>query len=66
MRITTFNNPEMLIDRAIASVFAQTYERIEVVVVGDACTDDTEQRIATLREPRIRFVNLTSAKPLPR
>jgi hypothetical protein len=65
VRIATYNNPGMLIDRALASVFAQTYERIEVVVVGDACTDDTEQRVASLGDPRVRFVNLTARGAYP-
>jgi Glycosyl transferase family 2 len=34
--IATFNAAELLVDRAIASVRAQTYDRWEIVVVGDA------------------------------
>ena len=56
--IATFNAAELLVDRAIASVRAQTYDRWEIVVVGDGCTDDTATRVAQLGDPRIRFVNL--------
>jgi hypothetical protein len=56
--IATYNAAELLVERAIASVRAQTYEHWEVVVVGDGCTDDTSTRIEQLGDPRIRFVNL--------
>ena len=56
--IATFNAAELLIDRAIASVRAQTYDRWEIVVVGDGCTDDTSARMERLGDPRIRYLNL--------
>ena len=56
--IATYNMSRVLIDRAIASVQAQTYERWEAIVVGDGCTDDTADRVQALGDPRIRFVNL--------
>ncbi len=65
VRIATYNNPQLLIDRAISSVLAQTYDRLEVVVVGDACTDDTEKRVAAVGDPRIRFFNLPARLPYP-
>ena len=58
VRIATFNRSALLVERAISSVLRQTYENLEVVVVGDGCTDDTPQRIAGLHDPRISFVNL--------
>jgi Glycosyl transferase family 2 len=56
--IATFNAAERLFDRAIASVRAQTYDRWEIVVVGDGCTDDTAARVEQLDDDRVRFVNL--------
>ncbi len=56
--IATYNAAELLVDRAIASVRAQTYDRWEIVVVGDGCTDETADRLEGLDDPRIRFVNL--------
>jgi Glycosyl transferase family 2 len=56
--IATFNAAEVLVNRAIASVRAQTYDRWEIVVVGDGCTDDTAARMEQLGDPRIRFLNL--------
>jgi Glycosyl transferase family 2 len=56
--IATYNAGELLVERAIASVRAQTYDRWEIVVVGDGCTDDTPTRLEGLADQRIRFLNL--------
>lgn len=65
IRISTCDRVDLLIDRALASVRRQTYTNWEVNVVGDACTDDTEQRIAELGDDRIRFRNLPVRGPYP-
>jgi hypothetical protein len=56
--IATYNAAELLVDRAVASVQAQTYDRWEIMIVGDGCTDDTAERVEQLGDDRIRFVNL--------
>jgi hypothetical protein len=56
--ISTYHSPDTLCDRALASVRRQTHSRWEAIVVGDHCTDDTEQRVAALGDERIRFLNL--------
>lgn len=58
IRITTFNRGRMVADRAIASALAQTYERIEVLVVGDNCDAATERAVRSVTDPRLRFINL--------
>ena len=58
VRIATFNRSALLLERAIPSVLRQTYSNLEVVVVGDGCTDDTAERLAAVPDPRVRFVNL--------
>jgi len=58
VRIATYNNAEKLINIALKSVLRQTYKNIEVIVVGDNCTDDTAERIARLNDDRITFLNL--------
>jgi hypothetical protein len=65
VRIATYNRAATLCDRAIASVLRQSYERWEIVVVGDGCTDDTAERIAALGHPRIRYRNLPAHGPYP-
>ena len=56
----TYNRSEVL-KWAIRSVLAQTFCDWELIVVGDACTDDTEQVVASFTDPRIRFVNRSTS-----
>lgn len=63
--IPTYNRAELLCERALASLRRQTYENWEAVVVGDCCTDDTEERIRAIGDPRIRFENLPFRGPYP-
>lgn len=65
VRIATKNRAELLVERALASVRRQTYRNWEAVIVGSACTDDTEQRLAALEDPRIRFHNRSLDGPYP-
>ena len=53
----TFNRSNIL-RYSIESVLAQTFRDWELIVVGDACTDDTEDVVRSFGDPRIRFVNL--------
>jgi glycosyltransferase involved in cell wall biosynthesis len=63
--IPTYNRGELLTERTLPSVLNQTYQNFEIVIVGDCCTDDTEERIAKLNDPRIRFYNLPQRGPYP-
>ena len=56
--IATFNRAEILTRRTLPIVLAQTYQNFEIVIVGDHCTDDTEQQLQRLGDSRIRFINL--------
>lgn len=56
--IPTYNRAELLIERAVTSVLAQTYTNFELVIVGDHCTDNTEELVAQINDPRIRFYNI--------
>lgn len=55
--IATYNKSSAL-RCAIESVLWQTFEDFEVWVVGDACTDDTEEVVATFSDPRVFWHNL--------
>lgn len=56
--IGTYNRAALLRDRSLRSCLNQTYRNIEVIVVGDACTDETAKVMAQVSDPRVRFVNL--------
>jgi hypothetical protein len=53
--IPTYNRAHSVID-AVVSVLSQTYEDLELIVVDDGSTDDTAERIAAVRDPRLSFV----------
>lgn len=53
----TFNRCHVL-RAAIASLLGQSLADWELIVVGDACSDDTAQVVASFADPRLRFVNL--------
>jgi len=55
--IATYNRADLLVQRCLPSLMAQTYDHLEIVVVGDGCTDHTQSAIADLGDPRIRFIN---------
>lgn len=52
----TYNRSDVLAN-AIRSVIGQTRTDWELIVVGDACTDDTADVVASFDDQRIRFVN---------
>jgi glycosyltransferase involved in cell wall biosynthesis len=57
--VATYNRSQPL-RHAIRSVCNSTFSDWEIIVVGDACTDDTAQVVSSFDDSRIRFVNLPS------
>jgi len=55
--IATYNRTHTL-RHAVQSVCNSAFTDWELIVVGDACTDDTADCVASFDDPRIRFVNL--------
>jgi rhamnan synthesis protein F/glycosyl transferase family 2 len=64
--VATMDRANLLLERSIASIRAQSYRNLQIVVVGDNCTDDTELRLAALGDNRIQFANLPERGPYPR
>jgi glycosyltransferase involved in cell wall biosynthesis len=56
--VPTYNRGPLLIERAVTSVLSQTYTNLELMIVGDHCTDNTAELLAEIRDPRLRFYNL--------
>ena len=63
--IATFNRAGLLTERTLPSLLRQSYPKLEILVVGDCCSDDTGARIAALGDPRVRFINLPTRGPYP-
>lgn len=63
--IATYNRGKLLTERSIPSILQQTYPKLELIVVGDGCTDDTEERVRRMSDPRLRFVNLDENRNYP-
>ena len=63
--IPTYDRGELLVERAVPSVLAQTYENVEIVVVGDAAPESTGEWLRDLNDPRITYRNLTLRGPYP-
>jgi hypothetical protein len=61
--LATYTNLDGLMERALPSVLGQTYERIEVIVVGDAAAPEIERAVKGLKDPRVRFYNQTYRGP---
>jgi glycosyltransferase involved in cell wall biosynthesis len=55
--IATYNWSSVL-RHSVASVLAQSYSDLELLVVGDACTDDSEEVVRSCRDPRVHWHNL--------
>lgn len=53
--IPTYNRGYIL-EKAIASVQNQTYSEIEILVVDDGSTDNTEHIVAQITDSRIRYI----------
>jgi len=63
--IPTYGRGELLSERALPSVLAQTHERIEVLVIGDAAGPDNAAAVERFDDPRIEYVNLTQRYEYP-
>lgn len=63
--ICTYNRAELLTKRTLPSILNQSYRNIEVIVIGDCCTDSTQEDISSLNDDRIQFINLDQRGEYP-
>ncbi|HWF74976.1 MAG TPA: glycosyltransferase family 2 protein, partial [Solirubrobacteraceae bacterium] len=63
--IPTYDNYELMRERAIPSVLAQNYENLEIVIVGDAAPEEARAAAESFGDPRIRYYNLDYRGPYP-
>jgi glycosyltransferase involved in cell wall biosynthesis len=55
--IPTYNWSSVL-RQAVKSVLWQTYPEFELLVIGDACTDNSEEVVSSFGDPRVSWHNL--------
>lgn len=58
--VVTRDRVGLLMERSLSSILGQSYERLQVVVVGDDATPELARAVRSLPDPRVSFVNLTS------
>ena len=56
--IPTYNREKLIVE-SIKSVLRQTYSKIEIIVIDDGSTDNTEKEINKLKDKRIKYVKLS-------
>ena len=59
--IPTYNREETIID-SINSVLMQTYTNLEIIIIDDGSTDNTEPLISNLNDSRIKYIKLNENK----
>ena len=59
--IPTYNREETIID-SINSVLKQTYHNLEIIIIDDGSTDNTESLISNLNDDRIKYIKLNENK----
>jgi glycosyltransferase involved in cell wall biosynthesis len=57
VRIATYNAGVRL-THAVNSAIEQTYQRLQILIVGDHCDDQTAEVASSFRDPRVVFINL--------
>jgi len=66
VRIGAYQGGDLLFDRALASVLAQSYRNWEAIVVFDGRDEQNMRRIQTLGDERIRCIQRPRNGPYPR
>lgn len=56
--IATYNRSNIL-RYSVSSALNQTYKNIEVLVVGDGCTDESQAVIESMNDKRLRWIGLS-------
>lgn len=63
--IPTHNRVDMLRERSIPSILAQTYNNWELIVCAHDCTDGTQDYIRSLNDPRVSVIDVKRVMHFP-
>ena len=56
--VSTYNRADLLVERSLASLLRQDHDHLEIIVVDDGSTDDTQRRVRQIGDPRIVYARL--------
>lgn len=59
--IPTYNRAKLL-SRSVKSVINQTYKNLEIIIVDDGSTDNTEEVIKKIKDRRVKYIKLNKNK----
>jgi glycosyltransferase involved in cell wall biosynthesis len=63
--VVTYNRARLLTERCLPSILNQSYRNLEIIVVGDCCTDETAELVGRIKDPRLKFDNLAERGRYP-
>jgi len=63
--VATADRAATLLERSIPSALAQTYQNLQIIVIGDCAPADTERGLAAFQDSRIQFFNRAERGPYP-
>ena len=55
--VPTYNRSKLLI-KTIDSIFNQSYDNFELLVVSDGSNDDTKEKLSQIKDKRLNFIQL--------
>jgi glycosyltransferase involved in cell wall biosynthesis len=56
--VVAAHNAEDYIEQSLSSLLSQTLRDLEIIVVDDASTDSTAEKVRSFQDPRIRLISL--------
>lgn len=56
--ISSYNSGEMLVNYSLKSVLEQTYKNLQIIVIADGSTDETDKLMSEIKDSRIIYQNI--------
>lgn len=60
--MSTYNAAEMLVNHSLKSILQQTYKNIQVIIIDDGSTDNTDQLVGSIQDSRIVYQKISRDK----